>query len=184
MMKINEYEREIMVLGFKGVKVEDVNSFVNTLKRKLSDVPFQLFDAEYVAGRPHLFFASVNALKAFKHGENISENIEMETLLYASGQRQIKRAIDMLGMRPATTKMALLVFSKDESLGEVGKRVVEAVLAERDDSVLDFDEEKIERLMKTFKIAEVELETIAKDRKNLSEAVTKAIVERMALLAT
>jgi len=184
-MKINEYNREIIILGFGEVKVDNVNDFVNSLKQKLPGVQFQVFDAEYVAGRRHLFFAALNALKVFEQGENISDNVEMEALLYASGQRQIKKAIELLGLRPTTTRLAMLVFlPKGAEAKDVEEKTSNAIRAKRNDDVLDVDEDKIGRLMKTFQITPLELETIASSREDMDEAVTKAVVERIALLAT
>jgi KEOPS complex subunit Cgi121 len=173
-----------MILGFRDVKVVDVKTFLGSLRGRQSCWSFQIFDADYVAGKQHLLFAALNALKAFNEGENISDNIEMESLLYAAGQRQIKRAIEMLGLRPTTSRLAMLVFLSGAEAKSVEDEISKAIIAERDDRVLEVDEEKIKRLTKTFRIEATELEATARDKKQLADALSKAIIERSALLTT
>lgn len=46
------------------------------------------FNAEMIAGRAHAHAAVSFALRAFEEGVNISNTLEMESLLYAAGSRQ------------------------------------------------------------------------------------------------
>ena len=101
---INE---NITILGFSNVKIEDPNSLLEQFRTEIK-TPIQFFDARFVAGKQHLYFAAVNALNAFIKKTNISNNLAVETLLYASGQRQIKKAVKMLGITQKTTEIAAL----------------------------------------------------------------------------
>jgi len=186
MMKINEYDRIVMILGFREVKIDDVNDFLNRIRRRLAPMSIQLFDADYVAGRLHLFLASLNALKAFKQGQNISGTLEVESLLYASGQRQISRAIEMVGLRPNTSKIAALIFlSSEREAREAEEETSKLIPRIRDERVLKAkDEEKIQKLIETFGITKLELETVKRNKEGIGEALTKVIIERSALLAT
>lgn len=186
MMKINEYDRVVLILGFREVKIDDVKDFLNRIRKELTPIPIQLFDADCVVGRLHLFLASLNALKAFKQGQNISGTLEVESLLYVSGQRQISRAIEMVGLRPNTSKIATLTFLSSE--GEARKaeeKISKLIPGIRDERVLETeDEAKIQKLIETFGITRLELETVTRNKEGIGEALTKAIIERSALLAT
>ncbi len=59
----------------------------------------QLLDAAHVVGRDHLVAAHALAKRAFDRGTNATASMEMEFLLYASGERQISRAIEAAGVR-------------------------------------------------------------------------------------
>jgi KEOPS complex subunit Cgi121 len=95
-------------LGFTDVRVNDVTTFMEHVRNTLKPVAVQFFDAERIAGSVHLTFALLNALQAFDQQRNLSKSLEVEVLLYASGQRQIGKAIKMLGLRRDTTTIALL----------------------------------------------------------------------------
>jgi KEOPS complex subunit Cgi121 len=46
------------------------------------------FNADMIAGRVHVVAALARAVRAFEEGENISNTLEMEALLFAAGSRQ------------------------------------------------------------------------------------------------
>ncbi len=59
----------------------------------------QLLDAGRILGKDHILSAFEHARRAFAQGTNSTESLEMELLLYASGERQISRAIAVAGVR-------------------------------------------------------------------------------------
>ena len=59
----------------------------------------QILDAGRVLGRDHVLSAFEHARRAFEQGTNTTTSIEMEFLLYASGERQISKAIEVAGLR-------------------------------------------------------------------------------------
>ena len=66
-----------------------------------------------IATQEHLYFAVLNALQAFQNKTNISKSLAMETMLYASAQRQIQKAIQRCGIKPETTSMAVIIIGED-----------------------------------------------------------------------
>jgi len=59
----------------------------------------QLLDARLVAGRDHLVSAVMHARRAFQEGRNGASTLPLETLRFASGERQIARALQKMGLR-------------------------------------------------------------------------------------
>src|SRR5436309_3353067 len=108
----------------------------------------QLLDAEAVLGRDHLVSAFEHARRAFVQGRNTTESLEMEFLLYASGERQISKAISAAGARPG--RPFVIVFPPTLPPEELLSKFA----WERDDSLIDptakrlrqagFSEEEIE----------------------------------------
>lgn len=73
----------------------------------------QAIDADFVVSREHLIFAAKKALAAFGEGRNIAKNQGLEILRYASGERQIGRALAM-GVSPTTRRIALVMVGGKE----------------------------------------------------------------------
>ena len=173
------------LLGFTDVKVDDVTTFMKRVRNALKPVTVQFFDAERIAGKVHLTFALLNALQAFNQKRNHSNSLEVEVLLYASGQRQIEKAIEMLGLRRDTTAISLLLLgSNEKAIKKAEDRVVELVPGKRYDRVLALDREaKRTSLMTLFGVTDLELATLSA-RSNRRKGLAWLIVERGALLAT
>ncbi|MFQ6076883.1 MAG: KEOPS complex subunit Cgi121 [Candidatus Bathyarchaeia archaeon] len=181
--RVEEYDKFIVIVGLRGPKIGDIDQTLTGLRTEFKGVQVQLFDADRVAGPRHLFFAAFNALKAFSQGQNVSKSLAVEALLYASGQRQIVKAIKMLGVKPDTSNVAVLAVSSTEgealSVEEAIARLIGGV---RDDRVLDVDDSKACELMKLFGLTELAVKT--RDVSDEKRAVSELIVEIGALLAT
>ena len=179
MKRVEEYNLYLDINGYRDVKIKDVNYIFNKIKKER--VVIQLFDADYVAGYEHLFHATLNALKTFDQKRNISNSLEFEILLYASGQRQISKAIDMLGITPVSSNIAVLILSqKEEKVKLAQEKVSQLIKGVRDDNVLEVkNKKKISNLMKNFEITEEAIGT--EIDKNLT--LKYLIIEMGALLA-
>jgi KEOPS complex subunit Cgi121 len=183
---LSDFNMYVAITGFRNAKVGDVNEFFNTVRSKLADVAaVQFFDAELVATWQHLYFAAVNALTAFANKTNISNNLAMETLLYASAQRQIKKATEMMGIKPKTTNIAVLIIAESQkSANSALKSVQKLISAEQDNSTLELNEEKIEKIKRFFDISDLELAAKLGKKGLEKEALVDSVIEHMALLVT
>jgi KEOPS complex subunit Cgi121 len=182
---IEEFGKYVTITGFRNVKIEDTEGFLKTMhKEKLSNVEIQFFDAKFVASWQHLYFAALNALTAFRNKENISKSIAMETLLYASAQRQIRKAMELLGIKPETSEIALLIIGQNPEIVKSALPIISAIAnVQYDDTVLEFSKEKRKIIQKAFRISDLELKTAMK-KDGLEKALTNLVIEQMALLAT
>lgn len=182
--QIEEFEKYVAVAGFREAQIGDVEFFLDTVRReKPSGVEMQFFDAQLVATWQHLFFAALNALTAFGNRDNISKSVAMESMLYASAQRQIRKATSLLGIKPNRSEIAVVVIGEElESLKSALQLVSEQVEGERDDTVLRISKEKAATVRKVFGISDVELETVMEEN-GWEKAVRDLVIERMALLA-
>jgi len=179
---IPEFGMYVSILGFRKVRVPDVETFLRTVRGVASPAEVQIFDADRVAGWRHLFFATVNALRAFKSGRNLSGGLAVEILICASGQGQIDRAIEMLGVKESTSNLAVLIVGADESIvKKAATEVSNAMMGTVDEKALEIrSEEKFRGLISLFGIARKELGTVVS--KSPEEALTLLIIERGALL--
>jgi len=182
---IDEFGYCLAITAYKNVKIENVEEFIQNIRKETGNVTVQFFDARFVAGYEHLYFAVLNALTAFKNGLSISKNLAIEILLYAAAERQIRNAVQLLGVREDTAKVAVVVLaeSKDEVVKALDK-VSSIIQAEEDESILEIDDEKFETIRKLFNVSDLELEAKL-ERKGLEkEALKELIIERVALLVT
>jgi len=181
-MKADEQGKFVRILGYRLRESIDPRAFVEAAKDASRPVIAQFFDAETLAGEKHLFFATLNAMKAFSQGRNIAQTLDVEILLYTSTQRQIGEAIRMVGLRPWTSSLAVVLVGDDEEATASAASRLEALIpGDRDQSVLDIaDERKLETLMRIYGVDAIELETLSGI--GCGEALLWLIVERAALL--
>jgi tRNA threonylcarbamoyladenosine modification (KEOPS) complex Cgi121 subunit len=150
---------------------------------KPAQIDFQLFDARLVSTWEHLYFAALNALVAFRSKRNISKSVAVETLLYASAQNQIQKATRLLGVKPDSSDIAVMIVARQsESIQSLLSTISEKVGGKRDDTVLELSEEKSETIRRFLGISENQLRT-AERGGSLERALVDLVIERVALVA-
>ena len=184
--KLDDLKIYVVIAGFKNAKIGDIDRFFNAVRSKLHDVDaVQFFDAQLVASWQHLYFAAINALTAFANKTNISNNLAIETLLYASAQRQIKKATDSFGVKSTTKSIAVLVLAKNEKSADDTLNLVQKLIsAEHDDTVLEIKREKFVNIKRFFNVSDVELSAKLERKGFEKEALVDLVIEHGALLAT
>ena len=182
--QVEGFNKHIAFTGFRDVRISNVERFLKLVRNKQDSVTLQFFDASLIAGWKHLYFATLNALKAFRNKTNISRNIAIECLLYASAQRQIRIAVELLGIKPSLSQIAVLILADDRrSIEDALVKVGGLVKGIRDDTVLDLSDDKISSVKKLFDISDVELASIDGEADE-KKGVFNLVIEHMAILVT
>tara|TARA_A100001037_G_scaffold298435_1_gene322152 strand:+ start:7969 stop:8460 length:492 start_codon:yes stop_codon:yes gene_type:complete len=104
-----------MIIIQGSLKSNNVSSFLDDLS-SISDkyqCIIQSLDARYVAGTSHLSLAAKYSKRAFDRGETIAKDPAIEFILYASGRRQINRAMEMC-IGPETTEIVIITYGEKE----------------------------------------------------------------------
>ncbi|ATZ61768.2 MAG: KEOPS complex subunit Cgi121 [Methanosarcinales archaeon Met12] len=153
-------------------EVGDVDEFIKTMSdiARRHSVTIQALDADRTAGAEHLRFAAEKAMRSIREGRNIAEDLGLEILLYASGKRQIERALQM-GISPGRNRIAIAIVGNDAE--RAGKDVMEFV---QEAPVLDYNERKKDLIVKTFGITDAEIEAVGEGK------IPELVLERVALL--
>ena len=99
-----------------------------------------LFDPDYICGKDHLLSAYIHAERAIERGTNRSRDLVSETILYASADRQIGRAIKKMSPKKNSDEFVVLVIGKHENLR------LNEIDAERDDSLIECTEESAKNM--------------------------------------
>jgi KEOPS complex subunit Cgi121 len=144
---------KIDILGVRG-QVQDTKVFISALQ-SIGGGEGLALDADMICGRDHLISATMHAKRAFERGVNASTNLAMETMLYASGERQISKATRKMGLKVGCERIALVLFNVQDI-----QKVLREHGLERDDSVLEASVEKALR----FGISHEELRAVPADR--------------------
>ncbi|MDP3035531.1 MAG: KEOPS complex subunit Cgi121, partial [Methanobacteriaceae archaeon] len=174
--------------GFKS-EIKDVATtlkLINELNDNDSNFTVQLLDARGIAGEKHILNATIHAINAFKRKNNIAKDLGMEICLRASAQRQISRAIEILGLKVGPMDICAVLVGcnsdeSDESNGPNGcgsftdiDQSIENKLNgmfTRDDSVLESNEQVLKEI---YNIENEEMEVLG--------SVTYTLIERTTIL--
>lgn len=183
--EIPGFDKYIGITGIRCVRIEDAKSLVDSIQKKAKGIPVQLFDASLIAGPEHLYFATLNALKAFESDMNTCKKLALEILLYASARRQIKKAVELLGVKDVSSDVAILVVAETEAkVCETLKVISDCIQGVQDDKVVELSDTKVEAIKELFAISKLELEAKSEKRDFEKEALIDLVIEHMALLAT
>ena len=148
----------IRVIGAVG-DIKDLDKFLE----QISDFALknkniiQVFNAELIYGKDHLISAVEHAKRAMQRKTNTTNSLEMEMLLYASGERQLKLAIPKMGVKEGKSKIAFVLLAEND-ISE--KQLMETLSLKRDDKVLEGNPDTL----KKFGINKHEIDTVNKDK--------------------
>lgn len=160
-------EHEIHVLGFYKV-VDDISGLIGEVNDVIGDsCVVQLLNADGIAGEEHILHAAKQAILAFKRGDNVAKDLGLEVCVRASAQRQISKALKILGLKKGLNNICAVVIDCD---GQVDKKL-EELLGKRDDTLLEAD---TSHLKDVYQISDEEIEN--------SDGITRVMVERTSLL--
>ncbi len=184
--RFEEYRRYALITGFRYATISDVDQVMEKIAyNRPKNLEIQLFNARLIATWQHLYFAVLNALVAFRNNENISRSLAVETMLYASAQWQIRKAMEVVGIKTTTQEVAVVIIGeKRENIYGALPNVVKSIMAQaEDETVMELTKEKTLRIVKAFGVTSTEIRTSCK-KHDLNETLIELIIERMALLAT
>jgi KEOPS complex subunit Cgi121 len=96
------------------VKKGDAPLFLHEQVEPMKDRETQVLvtKADVIFGADHLRSALYHAKKAIAEGRNASDSLALETLLYASGERQLSSALKKMTVDDETTEVVVAQLSK------------------------------------------------------------------------
>lgn len=161
----------VEIIGAEG-EIKNTEVFLEKIKifSEENNVEIAVLDAEKVFGKEHLISAVEHTLRAFERKRNISNSLTTEILVYASCERQIKSAIEKMGIKDGCRRVAIVVIDKGEGGMRKSEKLLSFLHLRRNNSVLENDV----NALKDFGITENEINS-AHNPKDL-------ILERIALL--
>jgi len=174
---MNAYDKLMThVIGISEAQIEDVTILLQRIKQLASknDIILQLVDANRVVNKEHLEVASYHAQKSFQQKSATSNSLEIEILLYATGQRQIAKALTLMGISPKTKNVAAIICcSPTIDISSPVQDILRILNGKKSEIVFKMTPDKEKELINVFEITLEELK---------STSIDELILERMALL--
>lgn len=163
-------ENNIQILGFSSIvnNIQELMEKINNIIVKDSEnCIIQLLNADGIANRKHIYHATIHALNAFKRDDNIANDLGLEICVRASAQRQISKALNILGLKKGVNNICVVAVDCNEDLADE----LEKILGKRNDKVLKADKTLLKEI---YNISDQEIET--------SGGITNIMIERTSLL--
>ena len=153
-------EDNIEIAGFKG-NIENIPSIlkkVDSIKSNCCDgCIIQLMNAKAIAGEKHIIHGIVHGILAFKRDENLANDLGIEICVRTSAQRQISKALDILGLKEGEMDIAAVlincpdyfidelsnIFTRDDSVFTPDSSVLKNIYSISDEELAIFDVEDI-----------------------------------------
>jgi len=157
-------QMELKIIGCNG-KTDNIEKALEISQKyeKRYGVSLLLLDSSLIYGKEHMKSAVKHAIRAFQEKRNTSNSLSLEILLYASGKKQLKEAIEFMGIKKMGS-CAIVCVGKTKISGSENMiprdidRLVTDLEMEHDNSVLDGNKEILYR----FGITETEIKTVDK----------------------
>lgn len=159
----------IQIAGFRS-NIEDFRKLMININKVSKNCTVQLLNADGIASREHIIHAAVHAIKAFERNENIAKDLGLEICVRASAQRQISKALSILGLKEGKMNICAVAVDCSENIMDE----LELLLDKRDDSVLNPDEILLKDI---YKISEEEIKTVSNISDVMIEKTTLLILE-------
>jgi len=156
----------LKIVGAKGY-IKDVDKFLDEINSysKKHKLVIQVFNADLIYGEKHLVSSVEHATRAIINKTNTTKTLEMEILLYASGERQLKLAIPKIGVKKGNANIAFVFVNPIDKPGNkipnnIVYELINKLSFKQDDKVLQGNE----NTLKKFGINKNEIKTVTKTK--------------------
>ena len=162
----------LKIVGAKG-NISNVDRFLKKVESfaKSKKIVIQALNADLIYGKNHIISAYEHAARSIKNKKNTTNSLEMEILLYSSGERQLKLAIPKMGVKYGKGGIVFVLIGNN-----ISNKIIDELLSllslNQDNNVIDGNVDTL----KQFGFKDEEIKTVKKNKyKNL-------ILEKVALV--
>jgi len=131
-----------------NVNIDSISDFLSEIidYANKNNLLIQLFNADMIYEKTHLESAIIHAIRAEENNMMSTNSIEMEILLYASGDRQLKYAIPKMGINTGNNRTAIVLLTTKSKIDFNESFVLDfcnRFQINRNDSVIDGSIDKL-----------------------------------------
>lgn len=166
---INGYNVQIACFFAEITDPTKTINLIHDLSYKCDDGDFtiQLINCKGLAGIKHLLQSISQSIKAFERGENIANDLGLEICVRASFQRQISKALNILGIEKGKQMVCAVIINGPKGMmHEIGE-----LLGVKDESTFSVN---VHVLKKIYGISDEEI--------TAAGGIERLMIERTALL--
>ncbi|MEM2142792.1 MAG: KEOPS complex subunit Cgi121 [Candidatus Thorarchaeota archaeon] len=145
----------------------------------------QLMDSTYVAGVVHLLSSAQNALSAVRGGYSRSRSLGLEILVYASAQKQISRAIEIMGLHDSSEYIAAVIVARRPERVRECLQVLSELIGPVRDPPFPPEPSRTARICALFGVDDTEIMSIAQsdDSQEIQSVLARCVANRVSLVA-
>lgn len=156
------------------VQIENLREFLKTLNNISSsnNVTIQALDADKIAGERHIRFAVKKATDAMEACTNVANDLGVEIMRYAAGERQIEKAFS-IGLHEGENRVVFVLVGEQNAISNASGAIREIIVEK---PLLDYSASKRESIILQFNITESEIEAVGEDK------IPDLVIERVALV--
>lgn len=169
-------------LLYVGVKPYKPSEFQETLKqiRSYQGASVQVLSSDAIAGKEHILAAFTLSARSWSNNRMVAHNPATEMLLFASGQRQIKCALEKVGINNQSKGWVIIAISNSRL---VLKSLYDELMkiGRESEELIELTDGKIPILMEKFGITDKELSIAERLYGSKSAALKSLVLERVSL---
>ncbi|MHA2229577.1 MAG: KEOPS complex subunit Cgi121 [Candidatus Thorarchaeota archaeon] len=145
----------------------------------------QFLDSSLVVDADHLLFAAQNAINAWRGRYAITRELGLELMVYASAQRQIDRAIEVMGIKNELVSLALVIVGTDRVSVETQLNHIKNEVGSATSDQFSMSEERLRSIMNHFNIQDKELQaiTVSNAPVDIQKALSRCVISRVSMTA-
>ncbi len=175
---------ELVLQGLSKCQTGEPVEVLRKIRSRFPKANVQLVRADRVAGKEHLVFAAEEAVSSFHQDRRRANTLAVEFLLYASCQRQISKAIQLLGIGPDTRAVVLAAFADKLRQHDLTNEATRLLHAVPDDQVIEISsKKKMLEIMRAYKVSQIEMRASRLPDEKDASVLKRLVIERSALLA-
>jgi KEOPS complex subunit Cgi121 len=126
---------QVALAGLPGpLRLEDI---LFEARKSGRIAPLQVVRADRVVGPDHVRSAALHAHRAFKQGRAQADTLEVEFLRYLAGERQIRKALDKMGLPDGCD--AGIAIALGEKRGDALRHFIHGLGLREDDALVRAD---------------------------------------------
>ena len=188
-------------MGLNSLSLEDLFKLIEDIQKDKKGSMIQFFNDELILNSEHVFNACYFTIKAFNNGINISNQKNLEFILYLASKRQIKQSLSDFGLKSihlSNKELTYCIISSSTELSLIDEVILQKLNAKH--LTLDLnrnDYDKYKRVKEYFQISDNQISVVSKtydlnllsktptkeDLINLYKVLNDLICEKMALLS-
>ena len=164
---------DVMILSGL-VQIENLREFLKILNNISSsnNVTIQALDAYKIAGERHVRFAVKKATNAMETHKNVANDLGVEIMRYAAGERQIEKAFS-IGIHEGENRTVFVIIGEQDAVLNASGAIKEII---DEKPLLAYSTSKRESIISQFNITESEIGAVGEDK------IPYLVIERVALV--
>lgn len=163
----------------RGLDTDKLLELAKSLSKSV--LAFQFLNSNMIVDEMHLLSGAQNAVNALKGDYMISRTLDVELVVYVSAQRQIGRALEIMGVNDELSSVGVVCIDEDEKKVRERFMGIAEKVGEETSPMFSPSSEKISALMQNFGITELEMKQFYDSDELVlrNQALSKCIVSRV-----